>query len=133
MEKNTTPAFSPQDANRMLPQIRGKVAHIVHIYKKMKEISDRAPDSFEAARAGGNARVHPVYFRFLEDLHSRLGEVTAVGCEVKDLETGLIDFPSRRQGKVVYLCWRLGEKRVGHWHEVNAGYAGRKPVDWEPV
>ena len=77
------------------------------------------------------APVHPGYFDLLERIHTTLREVTSLGCEVKDLESGLIDFPSTHEGRNVYLCWRLGEDRVTHWHEVDAGFAGRQPVDWE--
>ena len=121
--------ISLHDANRILPKLRGKVAKLVRIYKKLKKISEHQKDVLDSVKTTGNAPVHPVYFRFLENLHSTLQDVNTLGCEVKDLETGLIDFPSLREGRIVYLCWRLGEDRIGHWHEVEAGFAGRKPVD----
>ena len=133
MEMDTETSFSLNDANSMLPELRGKVGKLVRIYKKMKKISEYQKDTLDAVKAAGNAPVHPIYFRFLENLHSTLADVTTLGCEVKDMETGLIDFPCRREGRIVYLCWRLGENRVSHWHEVDAGFAGRKPVDWEPA
>ena len=129
--KTDTP-FSLHDANRVLPEIRGKVEKIVRIYKRLKKISDEERETLQAVKTAGNAPVHPVYFRFLENLHSNLRDLTTIGCEVKDLETGLIDFPSIREGRTVYLCWRLGEDKVGHWHEVDAGFAGRQPVEREP-
>ncbi|MEE8112255.1 MAG: DUF2203 domain-containing protein [Acidobacteriota bacterium] len=121
--------ISLHDANRILPELRGKVGKLVRIYKKLKKISVYQKDALDSVKTTGSAPVHPVYFRFLENLHSSLQDVTTLGCEVKDLETGLIDFPSLREGRIVYLCWRLGEDRIGHWHEVEAGFAGRKPVD----
>ena len=51
------------------------------------------------------------------------------GTVVKDLETGLVDFPSLRGGEEVYLCWKLGEARIGYWHGIEEGFAGRKPLD----
>jgi hypothetical protein len=47
---------------------------------------------------------------------------------VKDVQLGLLDFPSEREGRVVFLCWRYGEPEVAHWHEVDTGYAARKPL-----
>jgi hypothetical protein len=56
-------------------------------------------------------------------------EVVGQGIELKDIDRGLIDFPSPREGRVVYLCWRLGERRIRYWHEVDAGFAGRQPLE----
>ena len=57
-----------------------------------------------------------------------LAELTSFGCELKGLDQGLIDFPAERDGRTVYLCWRLGESPIAHWHDVDAGYAGRQPL-----
>ncbi len=54
--------------------------------------------------------------------------VTLHGCEIKDLEAGLIDFRCQREGRVVYLCWRLGEGRIDFWHDLDTGFAGRQPL-----
>ncbi len=70
-----------------------------------------------------------------DSLVSRLKEaVEAVhehGCLIKDLQAGLVDFPTLFQGREVYLCWKLGERGIGFWHEVEDGYRGRKPIDRE--
>ena len=64
-----------------------------------------------------------------ELLNHTVEEIQQTGCVVKDLETGLVDFPSLRGGEEVYLCWKLGEKRIGYWHGIEEGFAGRKPLD----
>ena len=61
-------------------------------------------------------------------LEDYVDELTDVGCELKDYQVGLIDFVGRHQRRDVYLCWKLGEERIGYWHEINAGYAGRQPI-----
>jgi hypothetical protein len=61
----------------------------------------------------------------LEDF---VDELTEIGCELKDYQTGLIDFTGRHKGHDVCLCWKLGEEKVGFWHECDAGFAGRQPV-----
>jgi hypothetical protein len=53
------------------------------------------------------------------------------GCLIKDLDTGLLDFPTLFRGEEVYLCWKLGETGIGFWHGVDEGYRGRKPIDEE--
>jgi hypothetical protein len=54
-----------------------------------------------------------------------------IGCVVKDLDIGLIDFPALYRGKEVYLCWRLGESDIGFWHPTDEGFSGRRPIDRE--
>jgi len=64
-----------------------------------------------------------------EQLAGTVEEIQQTGCVVKDVETGLVDFPSLREGEKVYLCWKLGEARIGYWHGIEEGFAGRKPLD----
>lgn len=65
-------------------------------------------------------------------LAQELKAIAATGVQVKDPEQGLCDFASERDGRVVLLCWKLGEPAVAHWHEVEAGFAGRQPLDVHP-
>ena len=58
-------------------------------------------------------------------------ELESLGAVVKDLDVGLLDFPGLRDGEEVELCWQVGEDTVGHWHPREAGYRGRKPIDWD--
>jgi hypothetical protein len=64
-----------------------------------------------------------------EQLTQTLDEIQETGCVIKDLEMGLVDFPSLRGGEEVYLCWKLGEEHIGYWHGIEEGFAGRKPLD----
>ena len=56
-------------------------------------------------------------------------EILALGCELKSADEGLVDFPSRHRGRVIYLCWKRGEERIGFWHELTTGFAGRRPIE----
>lgn len=67
--------------------------------------------------------------KLAEQLNHIIDQIQQTGCVVKDLETGLVDFPSLRGGEEVYLCWKLGEERIGYWHGIEEGFAGRKPLD----
>jgi hypothetical protein len=58
-----------------------------------------------------------------------VAEIDAIGVQVKDLETGLLDFPCQVNGEIVLLCWKLGEGRIDYWHSVEAGFRGRQPID----
>ena len=62
-------------------------------------------------------------------LKSSLEKIQEIGCQLKDLETGLIDFPTLYRDKEVYLCWKLGESGIGYWHHVEDGFRGRRPID----
>ncbi len=61
-------------------------------------------------------------------LEKVLGEIADLGCIPKDLDMGLIDFPTRIDGKEGYLCWKLGEKRITHWHNLTDGFSGRRKL-----
>jgi len=67
--------------------------------------------------------------KLAEQLAETVEEIQQTGCVVKDLDTGLVDFPSLRGGEKVYLCWKLGEARIEYWHGLEEGFAGRKPLD----
>lgn len=62
-------------------------------------------------------------------LKDAMAEIDAMGVQVKDLDIGLLDFPCEVEGRIVLLCWKLGEKAITHWHGVSEGFAGRKPID----
>jgi hypothetical protein len=79
--------------------------------------------------------VDPGYFALLSRLHAVLAEILSTGAQVKDPRRGLVDFPARRAGRKVLLCWEVGEPAIRFWHEAGAGFASRQPVDedgpWE--
>lgn len=70
--------------------------------------------------------------RLTNEVEQAVAEIQETGCVVKDLDEGLVDFPSLRDGREVYLCWKLGEERIAYWHGLEEGFAGRKPLD-EPI
>jgi len=58
-----------------------------------------------------------------------LAEIDSIGVQVKDIDVGLLDFPCEVEGRIIMLCWKLGEKSITHWHGTDEGFAGRKPID----
>src|SRR3982751_1231582 len=83
--------------------------------------SDAGPLEVRQAKA--------VFRGYYEALSDELERIKALGGEVKDLESGLVDFPSRRGNENILLCWKLGEKRIEFWHTVEGGFSARRPVD----
>jgi len=65
----------------------------------------------------------------MKRVRETVAEIDEIGVQVKDLETGLLDFPCRLDDQVVLLCWRMGEASIEHWHSVESGFQGRQPVD----
>lgn len=77
----------------------------------------------------GVARKRAEMEEHLQRVRETLTEIDTIGVQVKDLETGLLDFPFRLDDQVVLLCWRMGEPTIDHWHTVESGFKGRQPVD----
>jgi hypothetical protein len=63
-----------------------------------------------------------------EKMQALLDELRFLGAEVKDLDEGLLDFRAKRGSEVVLLCWKVGEQRIGYWHDLRSGFAGRRPI-----
>jgi hypothetical protein len=77
----------------------------------------------------GVARRRAEHDKATQSAKDTLAEIDSIGVQVKDLEQGLLDFPSVLDGRSVFLCWKLGEKEIGYWHLPEDGFAGRKPLD----
>ena len=65
----------------------------------------------------------------IQQAKDSLNEIDAIGVQVKDLDTGLLDFPCEVNGETVLLCWKMGESRIDYWHTLDAGFRGRQPID----
>ncbi|HEY6804075.1 MAG TPA: DUF2203 domain-containing protein [Pyrinomonadaceae bacterium] len=93
-------------------------------------IKSEAAKAAEAAENGGGGLTNGVqYAQLVTSLTSEMAELDSLGIQLKDFERGLIDFPSMRDGRVVLLCWQLGEgDELEWWHDLDAGFAGRTPL-----
>ena len=116
--------FSLQQANSALPLVRRIVTDIVRTHGDVVQIQADLDTYASRQRTLAQAQIEVLTSR-LEDY---LDELTEVGCDLKDWQMGLIDFVGRHQGRDVCLCWRLGEVRIGWWHELDAGFSGRQPI-----
>ena len=122
--------FTIQEANALLPKVRSIVTQIQRAHRKLARFRDDAKQAAKAAEHGGGGVAGGVaYATALTDLTLKMSELEALGVQLKDFERGLVDFPSLRDGRVVSLCWQLGEgDELEWWHDVDAGFAGRTPL-----
>ena len=117
--------FSVALANKALPLVRRIVADIVKVNAQAVTLQDK----LERLSDGKDAKATQSELDGrVTRLNELVDELSDVGCELKDYRTGLIDFVGRHKGRDVYLCWKLGEEKVGFWHEINGSYTGRQPV-----
>ena len=117
--------FTLEQANSSLPLVRRIVTDIV----KAHALASTRRDALESATGTKDAAVAQQALEMaIERLEDLVDELEDVGAELKDYQSGLIDFVSRHEGRDIYLCWKLGEESITHWHELDAGFAGRKPV-----
>ncbi len=120
--------FTVEEANDLLPVIRPKLEKIKARYATIA-VFRKSSKSAAAASGGGGMKSGSVYVECLYEIGKITTEFHEFGIELKDYSRGLIDFPSLRDGRVVLLCWQLGEdERIEWWHEIEAGFAGRQPL-----
>ena len=122
--------FTVQEANALLPNVKKIVGEIQRAHRRISKYRDEAKKASEAAEQGGGGLADGVaYAAALNELTTQMAELDTLGVQLKDFERGLVDFPSLRDGRVVLLCWQLGEgDELEWWHDVDAGFAGRTPL-----
>jgi hypothetical protein len=130
-------SFTPDEANNALPEVRPVAERLVAVRARMREL-EQAQGALVTA-IGGNGGGYAA--SDLNAAQTELGgladavlacveKLEELGVVLKDLDLGLLDFPSERDGEEVLLCWRVGEDSVAFWHGLADGFAGRKPIDW---
>jgi hypothetical protein len=129
--------FTPDEANRALDEVRPAAERLVAVRRRLREL-ERTQASLITA-IGGNGggyaasdlnEAQTELQGLIEAAHALLQRLDDLGVRVKDLDTGLLDFPALRDDEEVELCWYVGEREVAYWHRIGEGFAGRKPVDW---
>jgi hypothetical protein len=130
-------SFTPDEANNALDEVRPVAERLVAVRARMRELEQSQGELVTAI--GGNGGGYAA--TDLNAAQSELGGLVDValacvdkleelGVVLKDVDLGLLDFPSEREGEAVLLCWHVGEDSVTSWHGLEEGYAGRKPIDW---
>lgn len=131
--------FSVAEANRLIPVLETAFGRMLQMNAQIRDAYRRLADAgfapsaedFDLAPPGASQAVisELATLRTLIDaLKDQILALRASGCIIKDIDRGLVDWYAQREGRDIFLCWQLGEKAVGFWHEIDAGYAGRRPL-----
>ncbi len=127
--------FSREEADALLSQIAPILNQIRDLKRQNDETRSALDDLQSTLKTNGHgldvelSRLSRALQSSGAAINGLIERATDLGVEVKDLEMGLVDFPSERDGRKVYICWKLGEERVAFWHELSVGYASRQPLD----
>lgn len=122
--------FTVQEANQLLAEVEPKLRQIRDYYASIAEFREAAHSAAVSAELGGGGMEGgSQYVKVLYELGKLTTELHELGVQLKDYTRGLIDFPTLREGRIVLLCWQLGEgEKIAWWHEVEDGFAGRQPL-----
>lgn len=127
--------FTIEEAEALLPQLREILADMQRCKAAIDDVRGDLGQAAQSATGNGHVRDEASLAEkrrraesFVEQLNQGLAKINELGVELKDIDQGLLDFPHEREGRVVNLCWKLGEARIEWWHEIDSGFAGRQPL-----
>ena len=122
--------FTIEEANALLPSVREMLQKIQRARRRLGAYRREAKLAAKGGEQGGGGMASGVrYAGLLTNLTAEMSELETLGVQLKDFDRGLVDFPSLREGRVVLLCWQLGEgDELEWWHDMDAGFSGRTPL-----
>jgi hypothetical protein len=121
--------FTLPEANEMLNNIRPLVDEIQEIRQVILKNQPEAWPAIEKSAGNGGNRALSNMVKDFEKLDMLVHQIQDLGVLIKDINLGLLDFPALKDEREVYLCWQYGEGDIAFWHEVEAGFAGRQPIE----
>jgi hypothetical protein len=129
--------FSLDEAQSLLPVLESLLKRAIEGRRSARSVESELHGLTQQIYLSGGMRVNSANVarqraaveEHLRQARESIAEIDAIGVQVKDLDTGLLDFPCRIEDEVVLLCWRMGEPAIQHWHTVESGFQGRQPVD----
>ena len=120
--------FTLQEANEALNIIRPLMDEVQVIRQTILENQPEAWPAIEKSAGNGGNRALSNLVHDFEKLDALVHQIQDTGAQIKDINTGLLDFSAQKNGREVYLCWQHGEDDIQYWHEIEAGFAGRQPI-----
>ena len=125
--------FTLAEANKTLPLVKRIVQDILSVYPQWKDLVDRYGLIAAQARPEWGESQEQLNLKAEIDtiaakINGYLAELDQIGCEFKGFSDGLVDFHGRLDGREILWCWKFGEERIAHWHDLESGFAGRQPL-----
>ena len=120
--------FTLAEATTLIPQLETFLSKAKNGRAILIHTKDEIKKACAKAEFGGGSTVGPRYITALENMHENLQAIQETGVIVKDLDLGLCDFPFYLDGRIVYLCWKLGEDKIEWWHEITTGFSERQSI-----
>src|ERR1700727_1886449 len=129
--------FTLDEAHLLLPILESLLRQGINGKKLIEDVDDELQETAHRVFLNGGTMLNVVHLarrkaereKAIRRVKDALAEIDATGVQVKDLDIGLLDFPCVVGDDVILLCWKLGEKKITHWHGTQEGFAGRKPID----
>ena len=129
--------FSLSEAQQMLPILESLLRGTIDAKRLIEEVDEELEELTQRVFVNGGTLVDVPYWsrrkaereKALQRAKDAVAEINAIGVQVKDLDIGLLDFPCSVDGEIVLLCWKMGEEKITHYHGMEEGFAGRKPID----
>ncbi len=121
--------FTVSEANHLIPQLQARFTSIRQAKAILLQTKQEIQKASAQAQYSGGSSVGQLYISGLQQVSTNLQAIHELGVLVKDVDIGLCDFPHLRDGRVVYLCWKLGEDEVRWWHETTTGFKDRCPIE----
>ena len=119
--------FTLDEANSHVPQLLRDIPLIQELAQGLNKFPD-VKKAWEKAKFNGGSSQGTAYLSVALKINNLVEGIESKGIILKGLMDGLVDFPAIREGREVYLCWKIPEQKIEYWHDVNAGFAGRKPI-----
>lgn len=129
--------FTLEEAQALLPTLESLLRRAIEARAQAEPLEQELQQQMRRIHLAGGAMVNVVEVarkkavlrECISKIKDSVGEMDAIGVQVKDLNRGLLDFPAEIDGEIVLLCWELGEPRIGFWHSLEGGFGSRKPLD----
>jgi hypothetical protein len=137
MEEMSERTFTLDEAQTLLPILESLLRQAINGKKLIEEVDNELQETAHRVFLNGGTLLNVVHLarrkaereKAIRRIKDALAEIDATGVQVKDIDTGLLDFPCKVEGEILLLCWKLGEQSITHWHNATEGFVGRKPID----
>ena len=120
--------FTVDEANALLPRIRVLMEEMFALRSEAIAMRPEVWPVLEKAVGNGGSRAAGDLLEVFRAFEVRIMRLNGLGCELKGIEQGLVDFPAMLNGRQIYLCWQYNEPEIAYWHDVDTGFSGRQPL-----